>query len=887
MKRRTVFAWVAVMLVANVPAGPAAAQHFDGAGTVPAGLLLRRLDGVKRVLLIGAHPDDEDTRLLAALARGWGAETAYLALTRGEGGQNLVGPELWEGLGIIRTGELEAARKRDGARQFFTRAFDYGYSKSAAEALANWPREELLRDVVWIIRRFRPQVVVTVFTGTPRDGHGQHQAAGIMAREAFDAAGDPARFPDQLRNGVEAWTPLKLYQVSWRRPEEATLFVETGTFDPLLGESYLQLAMESRSQHRSQDMGTPRRPGPGRSGVQLLRSRAGLDAAHDTGFFAGVDTTLEGLADALEGPLRARVVRSLSAYRRSLEGARKSFDGLHPSKAAGDLADALRDLEQARTAAGKSAPVEFRRATGDKLRLATKALLAAAGIQVDARAADDLIVPGEHVEVRVSVWNGGTIPVAGIEPEMALPPGWSATLRRTQGAAPNGGVAPNTMATWTFDVSVPQDAPPSRLYYLRSPRRGAMYTWPAQPKMWGLPRDPPLVHARVRMDVQADEDSHVEVTAEVPWQYVGVDKARGEFRRPVLVVPALGVSVEPRVLVWPLRDEHPRTVSVQLAAYQEDGARGVVRLDAPSEWSVTPREAPFELAAAGAARTVEFRVNPPASATAGTVRLRAVATLTDGRRFAESVAMIDYPHIERAALFSPAAATVTRLPVKVADVRVGYIMGSGDDGFEAIRQLGVRADLLDAERVRRGDFADYDVLVLGIRAYETRPDVREANSRILEFARKGGTVIVQYNKYEYPRGGYAPYPVSMGRPAPRVTDEGSPVRFLEPESPVFTYPNRITPADFKGWVHERGLYFLREWDPHYVPLLELKDFDEPPVRGALLAATVGRGVYVYTALSFFREFPAGVPGAYRLFANLLSLRGDAWASYVALRGRGG
>ncbi len=886
MKRRTVFGWVATVALASMSAGPVAAQRFDGAGTVPAGLLLRRLDGVKRVLLIGAHPDDEDTRLLAALARGRGVETAYLALTRGEGGQNLVGPELWEGLGIIRTGELEAARRRDGGLQFFTRAFDYGYSKSAREALANWPRKELLRDVVWVIRRFRPQVVVTVFTGTPRDGHGQHQAAGLMAREAFDAAGDPARFPDQLSEGVEAWTPQKLYQVSWRRPEEATLFVETGTFDPLLGESYLQLAMESRSQHRSQDMGTPRRPGPGRSGVQLLRSRAGLDAAHDTGFFAGVDTTLAGLTAPIEGPLRSRVAAGLAAYRRALDGARKHFDGLHPWQAAGDLADGLRHLQQARSVAGVHAPREFRGATAEKVRLATEALLAAAGIQVDARATDDLVAPGEKVEVRVSVWNGGVIPVTGVAPELALPSGWSATLRRTQGASPDGAVAPNTMAVWTFEVAVPRNAPPSRLYYLRSPRKGAMYVWPAQPKLWGLPRDPPLVHARVTMDVHADADSHAVVTAEAPWRYVGVDKARGEFHRPVLIVPAVGVSVEPRLVVWPVRDTKARAVSVQLTAYQDDGARGVVRLEAPAGWSVEPPRARFDLAAEGATHTVEFRVTPSGERAAGKVRLRARATLDDGRRYAEDVALIDYPHIERAALFSPAEATIVRLPVKVADVRVGYIMGSGDDGFEAIRQLGVRTDLLDPERVRHGDFSDYDVLVLGIRAYETRPDVREANARLLDFVRAGGTLIVQYNKYEYPRGGYAPYPVSMGRPAPRVTDEHSPVRLLEPDSPVFTYPNRITKADFDGWVHERGLYFLRTWDRRYVPLLELKDFDEPPTRGALLAATLGRGVYVYAALSFFREFPAGVPGAYRLFANLLSLEGDAWASYLASRGGG-
>jgi LmbE family N-acetylglucosaminyl deacetylase len=552
---------------------PAAGQAPRESGLVATGLLLRQMDGVKRVLMIGAHPDDEDTSLLAALSRRYGAETAYLALTRGEGGQNLIGPELWEGLGIIRTGELEAARHLDGGRQFFTRAFDFGYSKRADEALTLWPRDELLHDVVWIIRKYRPQVVVAVFSGTPRDGHGQHQAAGIMAREAFEAAGDPSRFPEQLAEGVEAWAPAKLFELTWRRPEASTVTVPTGDYDPLLGRSELQLAMESRSFHRSQDMGTFQPMGPRDSGVRLERSRVESD---DQGIFSGIDTTLVGAASGLRGSAADETRASLQAYRTALARARTTFGGADPFAVASDLREALGHLLLAREAAAGAAGTELREVLERKIDLAQRAVLAASGIVLDVRADDDLVRPGQRVRVTAQVWNGGPSGIPVAEARLSVPDGWSYERISMEGLRPDGALDPQSLATWTFEVTVPEDAPRTEMYYLRKPREGSWYSWPQNPDLWGLPRDPAPVSGVFEVAL-----GDVDVHHAREWEYVGVNPARGEYRRPVLVVPTLSVALSPGALVWPTNRSGSQTLTAAVRTEAGGGARGKVSLTAP------------------------------------------------------------------------------------------------------------------------------------------------------------------------------------------------------------------------------------------------------------------------------------------------------------------
>jgi len=928
----TVHSLAAQQAGSGAAAGPVAddVRRYDR-GVVGAGLLLRRLDGVKRVLMIAAHPDDEDTALLSALARGQGAETAYLSLTRGDGGQNLIGPELGEGLGVVRTGELVAARALDGGRQYFTRAFDFGYSKTAEESLTLWPREELVRDVTWVVRTFRPQVIVSIFSGTSADGHGQHQAAGIVARDAFEAAGDPTRFPDQLGAGVEAWQPAKFYQLARRGRAEETTTVETGDYDPLLGRSHFQLAMESRSQHRSQDMGQGQPVGPRRSSLGLERTAPGVDAEPGDGFFAGVDTALVALAERLPEGRAGIVADALSSYRAALFDARAKLSGLEPWRAAPALTEALSHLRAAREAAAALDPDDpFAILLAERAETVEEALRDAAGVVVEARVDDDLAVPGQAVGITVEFWNGGPFPLRGARPALDVPDGW--TARPVQDDVANRGesffsvgggrearpvdapasVAPGEVAVWQWRVELPADADPSELYYLERPRDGEMYRWPEDRALWGLPYDPAPARARVDLSValggsQAGSDgaggsgrvpdgsaaARSDVVTDVvaldvaeDVRFIGVDKASGEFERPLLVVPALSLSTDPAVMVAPIGEARSRTVTVALRAFAPDTVDGTLRLELPEGWSATPASVPFTTTAEGEERSVAFEVRPPASPESGRFSIRAVAE-TDRGVFDEAVRLVDYPHIERMAMFEPAETRLTVAPIVVDQgLSVGYVMGSGDDGFAALQELGVDAELLGPDALRDGDLSRFDALVLGIRAYEVRPDLAAANARVLDFARQGGTVIVQYNKYEFPAGDFAPYPVDISRPHDRVTDERSPVRFLLPEAPIFTTPNEIdTTTDWEGWVTERGLYFLGEWDDRYTPFLELTDPGEEPKTGAIVAAPVGEGLWLYTGLSFFRQLPEGVPGAWRLFANLVSLDRASWDAWAEGAGR--
>jgi len=880
--------WVVAFVVVLGLVGPLAtsAQTMEGTGAVATGLLLRQMDGVKRVLMIGAHPDDEDTSLLTTLARGQGAETAYLALTRGDGGQNLIGPELWEGLGIVRTGELLAARELDGGRQFFTRAFDYGYSKSAEEALSLWPREELLADVVWVVRKYRPQVIVSVFSGTPLDGHGQHQAAGIMAREAFAAAGDPTRFPEQLERGVEAWAPDKLYQTSRRRffagsgaVDDGSIDIETGRLDPLLGRSLFQLSMESRSQHRSQDMGTSQPAGPRLTGVILIDSRVSEEGP---GIFSGVDTTLVGLASGLPSSAAAEARAHLEAYRAAVYRAQDGF-GLDLAAIMPDLIEAMRHLTAARRVTGASEDASFVRAMTVRASVVNRALMAASGVSFDVRSQDDLLVPGQVASVTAQLWNGGDYSLGLPEPSLIVPEGWSVTETSVEGLPDGGPVAPGSVVTWSYDLDVPEDADVARLYYLREARDGARYRWPDEPDLWGLPRDPTAVFGRATFTFMDDGDfigGRARISA--PWRFVGVDPAFGEFEKPVLVVPAVSVLVTPSGVTWPQGQSGARSISVVVRTEAEGGGEGEVAVTAPVGWSVSPASQAFELGQAGAERAMTFEIRPDATVDAGRHSFQVVATTSEGRRYDEGYTLVDYEHIQRTALYSSAEAVVSVVPVAVREgLRVGYIMGSGDDGPEAIRQMGASIDLLDEAQVRDGGFDGYSTIVLGVRAYETRPDLQAAAGQLLDFARAGGTVVVQYNRGSL--GALAPYDLQVGRGSPRVADETAPMRPLAEGAPLFTSPNRITQADFDGWVQERGLYFAAEWDERYVPLLELNDPGEEPRHGSVLVASVGDGVFAYAALSFFRQWAGQVPGAYRLFANLISLDAQEWRAFEGSR----
>ncbi len=848
---------------AAAPQGAVDPDH----GIVAVTRLLRGLGSVKRVLVIGAHPDDEDTSLLTWLERGLGADAAYLSLNRGEGGQNLIGPELGVGLGLIRTEELLAARRLDGATQFFTRAYDFGYSKTADETFRFWPRDSVLADVVSVVRRFRPQIIVSIFSGTPRDRHGQHQVAGILAPEAFEAAGDPLRFPEQVAQGLEPWRPLKLYRSTRFDPGASTLRIATGELDLLYGRSYHQIAMASRSQHRSQDMGRIERLGPRSTTLQLLRSRVGNSSGSgESSLFDGVDTTLVGMVSALHSPeARRKLTEGIVNYGAQLARARGALGQWQPPAAAPHLSAALAAvrhlIETAKAAGPEAGALIF--VLADQARKLEIALTESAGVLVEAFSDDDLVVPGQSLEIEVQIWNGGGQAVSLDGVSLRTPPGWRVTaLDRAVADIP-----PSSLVSHRFRVTVPPNAEVTQPYFARTARAGALYSWPADLSVRGLPFGPPPVRAYVELSVRGRE-----VRREVEAVYRFADQARGEVRRPIRVVPGVGVRLSPEQTVLPLGAREERVFSVALRSESLGTMRGRARLEVPPGWSVTPADAPFQLRGPGSGTTVEFRARPPPSISAGTYRMTAVAIASDGQRYERGYSIIDYPHIRRQVLFTDAAAEVVVFDLVVdEDRRVGYVPGAGDVGADAVRAMGLQVEELDGRAVAAGDLSAYDVILLGIRAYERNPAVTESNDRLLDWVRSGGTLIVQYQQYAYFNGDYAPYRLRARRPHDRVSDENAAVTVLVENHPVFSWPNRIGPSDFEGWVQERGLYFASEWDERYEVLLELADAGEDPKRGGLLIAQVGDGLYVYTGLALFRQLPAGVPGAYRLLANLLSL----------------
>jgi len=804
--------------------GPVAGQYAPpGTGGVAAlAAALKQLGAAKRVLMIGAHPDDEYSDLVALFARGMGAQVGYLSLTRGEGGQNLIGPELGPELGIIRSEELLAARRIDGARQFFARAYDFGYSKTIDEALRFWPRDSLLRDVLDVVRRFRPQIIVSVFSGTPADGHGQHQVAGVLARQAFETLRD------------SSWGPVKLYRSLYFDTAAATLRLDAGVLDPVDGRSYHQIAMAGRSQHRSQDQGQLERPGSSIARLAFIewrdRSRRPTDG---DGFFSGIDTVFTGKA----------------RYAALIDSARVRLNPLRPAAIVPLLARALHELGDA---------------DSSQQAILTQALMSAAGVAVDGFADDGVVVPGERVQVEASVWNAGdsTVSLGGVE--MGAPPGWR--VERLDAAA--SPVAPGGLASRHFAVTVAPDAPRSQPYFLRRPLAGALYDWSGVPAEWrGLPFEPGPLQLTVRLTIGGEP---LVLTREVVYRYR--DQSIGEVRRPIFVTRPFDVAVTPDLVVWPVDGTAagPRHFTVTVTNRTRGPAAAQVVLTPPSGWTAIPPES-LSFQREDEAKSLTITLPLPSAVKPGVYQLRAAA-LASRERSEGALAIIDYPHIRPRGVSHPSTAEirVARMTLP-ALTRVGYVRGASDRVPEALQAVGVPIELLGPDSLARGDLSRFDAIVIGSRAYETDPALVAANGRLLDYVRAGGLVIVQYQQYPFVNGGFAPYRLSIARPHDRVTDETAAVTLLDSKSPVFRVPNEIGVDDWRGWVQERGLYFAHDWDPAYTPLLEMHDPGEAPLQGGLLVAAVGKGTYVYTGLSFFRQLPAGVPGAYRLFANLLAL----------------
>ena len=791
-----------------------------GTGGVPAlASTLRQLGSNKRVLMIGAHPDDEDTQLLVLLARGMGAQAAYLSLTRGEGGQNLIGPELGPELGIIRTEELLAARELDGARQYFTRAYDFGYSKSADETFRFWPRDSILKDVLDVIRRFRPQVIIAVFSGTPADGHGHHQVSAILARQAFDVLRD------------SAGGPQKFYRSTRGEPSATTLSLPVGTLDPILGQSFFQIAMASRSRHRSQDMGQLQRAGPATAGLALIASKT--PSSGETSVFAGIDTTVH-----------------VAGYGALIDSARAALTPWRPSATLPYLLRALRLLAAA---------------DSEQRGLLERAIATAAGVTIDGTADDGIVTPGERLQVEVNIWNAGDSIVRLDSVAVTAPAGWS--LERLELGAPT--IAPGALATRRFVLTVARDAERTQPYFLKRPltNRGGLYDWStAPPEVRGLPFEPPPVNARVRLVIGGES---VTLTREIVYRYR--DQAIGEIRRPLFVTRDLDVAITPEELLWPIDGgaREPRHFTITATNRVRGSARTRIAVTVPNGWPPIATDS-LAFAREDETKTIAVSLAPPVadSLKAGSYDLRA------GNGWLE---IIDYPHIRPRALSKPSVAQIRAARLSLPSLsRVGYVRGAADRVPETLLAVGMPLELIGADSLARGDLSRYDAIIIGSRAYETEPALIANNGRLLDYVTKGGLLLVQYQQYPFVDGGFAPFPLTIARPHDRVTDENAPVTALDPGNSMFHYPNEIGPDDWRGWVQERGLYFAHTWDTTYVPLLETHDPGPPnaqeALKGGLLIAPLGRGTYVYTGLSFFRQLPAGVPGAYRLFMNLLGLK---------------
>jgi len=839
-----------------------------------AGLLqqIQRLQTTASALHIAAHPDDEDTAFIARVARGDHARVAYLSLNRGEGGQNVIGPELLEALGVIRTEELLQARTLDGGDQFFARTYDFGFSKRVEEAAARWDAEEVLADLVRVIRLYRPLVVYNGFSGTPADGHGQHQLSGKLTPIAFERAADPAAFPSHLAEGLRPWQPKKLYVRHGFRPDPTnppSLALPTGVLDPLIGRTYFEVAMEGRSQHKSQQMGVPELLGPQTSGLRLVESLVAAPA-QERGVFDGIDTTLAGLPK-LAGLPDGALTAEMQAVQQAVTRAIADFDPLAPAAAVAPLARGLRALRDARAALARLQAPEGARAEADFL-LAVKeqqfqqALVRAAEVTVDPLADAETVAQGESIGVAVRVFLGQKEMVSISTVGLSAPEGWRVEpgeLRESTDPRPFARFrteAADKVDTYRMDV--PADAPCSQPYWLRLPRKGDQFQWdPKGPK--SVPFEPPLLTARVEMAVGG-----MPIVVTRPVQYRLVDQVRGELRRDVNVVPAVSLTLGSTLEIVPLASvSRSRRVAVRVQNNAGRQTSGTLRLTLPQEWRSQPAEAPFTLARKGERTAVEFLVTPPATTVAGTYRIRAEASV-GGSRYDLGARTVSYPHIQTHRMYVPAEAQVRVLDLKAAQVRVGYIMGSGDQVPDAIRRMGLDVAMLGEDDLASGDLSRFDVIVVGVRASEARPDFVASHARLLSYVREGGTMIVQYQQTDYAMRGLMPFPAEIG---PRVVDERAPVTILAPEHPAFTTPNRIGEADFEDWVQERFLYGLSTFDPQYAPMLESADPGEAPQRGGQVIARLGKGTYVYTAYAWFRQLPAGVPGAYRLFANLLGL----------------
>lgn len=829
-----------------------------------------------------AHPDDEHGGVLSHLSRGQGARLSLLTLNRGESGDNAVGSELFDGLGLIRTEELIVADRYYGVDdQYFTTVADYGFSKTIDEALTKWGKENVLRDVVRVIRMNRPFVLISRFQGNQRDGHGNHQTAGMITQEAWKAAGDPKMFPEQIAEGLRPWQPMKVYIGGPRENEEWTLRVDPGVFSPWLGETYNNFARIGLSFQRSQVSGRVNLARGPQYGYYKRVGSTVTSGAKEEDFFEGIDTTIPGLFKAIGRATPAAVEPYLQAVDREVQNATAAFSMTNPSATVPALARGLKATRDALAALGATEPEaafilrtkekQFEAAITAALGVDFVASAQAAGLPEPtgpfaAFAAPPTMsapVPGQAFEIRAHFTNRSPLDVTMRGIVLETEAGWSVT---STGPAAASSLGNNATSSQRFSVALASDvALSSKPYFSRDSIQESRYqVLDVKQIHRPVSQAPAVAVARFTVEGVEVETREVVVRREANLPY-GIES------RELRVVPALALTVSPGSAVVPLKAARKRIqVEVDLLSNVEGDIAGELALKLPTGWTSAPASQAFKYARAGERSVYRFMVSIPALENKD-YAVTAVAR-ANGREYTEGYSLIEKRDLESRLLYRPSTISVRGIDVTVpGGLKVGYVMGVGDQVPAGLAQLGATVTLLGEKELSTANLSQFDTIMTGTRAYAVRDDLKTYNHRLLEYVKAGGNMVVLYNTQEFVPNKWAPFPALLPQRAEEVSEEDSPVEILAPTAPVFNYPNKITAKDFDNWVEQRGSKFLTEWDKAYTPMIATWDKGQAKQSGGWVQAAYGKGHYTYFAYAFHRQLPYGVPGAYRLLGNVLSL----------------
>lgn len=815
------------------------AQKPDQASSSEIYHKLQKLNFLGTALYVAAHPDDENTRLISYLSNHVHARTGYLSLTRGDGGQNLIGTELRELLGVLRTQELLAARRVDGGEQFFSRANDFGYSKTPEETLDIWDKETVLGDVVRTIRAFRPDVIINRFDHrTSGTTHGHHTSSALLSLEAFELSGDKTAYPEQLEE-LKTWQPKRLFfNTSWwfygseekfeAADKSNMLQLDVGTYYPELGISNNEIAAKASSQHLSQGFGRLSERGTQEEYIELLKGDYPKD---DSNIFDGIDTSWSRIPGG-------------KAIGDILYAVEKNFDFKNPQTHLPKLLEAygiLKSLEDGHWKKIKTASL-------------TELIAQVTGLYLEASAETPSAVPGAQVQINIEAVNRSQ---AGVVLKSVRVSGAEASLR------PDLSLKDNAKESLELSFTLPESVGYSSPYWLKE--KGSLGMYEVTDKaLIGKPETPPIFNAEFELEIEGKA-----LTLEKPIVYRYAKPDEGELYQPFAILPRATAGFADKVLIF--ESGEVKRIPVVVTANTEN-VKGEARLVYTGGWKVEEPVQAFEIATQGDKKTLFFDVVPPADQSAITM---SVKLMVDGKQIDRELVRITYDHIPDQTVLLPAEAKTVRLDIEKTGKRIGYIAGAGDEVPESLEQIGYDVTVIDPSQINAGLLKRFDAVVTGIRAYNVHEDIKYKHPLLLDYVKNGGTLIVQYNTSGRWRAQFeniAPYPLTLSRD--RVTDENSEVEILASNHPLINFPNKITKSDFEGWVQERGLYFPNEWSEEFTPVLSMSDKGESATQGSLLVAKYGKGHYIYTGLSFFRELPAGVPGAYRLFSNMLSI-GDA------------